>query len=271
MRCLYQTLAHPRGGYISTKLFIPREVWRVKGVKIKALDDKTGQCDVLTAALLKLAKVDTLDADAVLEELQSFDTILDTVRVNLVKKLGSDVGVTGTVAAMKISSAGEDQDASGSKSGSSVKTLASSWRKLRSKSSAAALNPPIPRKNSGTDDNIMPTLPMTSKSAVTTTRSHRAQRHPPPTPTGMPHIPPQNAAYMSSLARLFDAVQVLDSIARQVEDPGLKATNKTQVGLELSIRGAAEFFSFYVVRFALADIAVFLDKYLKRNSEWVTV
>lgn len=76
---------------------------------------------------------------------------------------------------------------------------------------------------------------------------------------------------MSSLARLFDAVQVLDSIARQVEDPGLKATNKTQVGLELSIRGAAEFFSFYVIRFAMADIGVFLDKYLKRNSEWVMV
>lgn len=74
---------------------------------------------------------------------------------------------------------------------------------------------------------------------------------------------------MSSLARLFDAVQVLDSIARQVEDPGLKATSPSHVGLELSIRGAAEFFSFYILRFVLADIGVMLDKYLKRNSEWI--
>ncbi|KAK5942721.1 hypothetical protein PMZ80_005287 [Knufia obscura] len=271
MRCLYQTLAHPKGGYISTKLFIPRDIWRVKGVKIKAMDEKAGQCDVLTAALLKLAKVDTLDADAVLEELQSFDTIIDQVRQNLTKKLGSDVGLTGSVAAMKNSPAAEDQDATGLKNSSSVKSIASSWRKLRSKSSTAALPSTIARKNSNPTEETMASLPMTSNSNISTSRSYKAQRHPPPTPTGLPHIPPQHAAFMSSLARLFDAVQVLDSIARQVEDPGLKATNKTQVGLELSIRGAAEFFSFYVIRFAMADIGVFLDKYLKRNSEWVMV
>ena len=268
MRCLYQTLAHPKGGYISTKLFIPRDIWRVKGIKIKAMDDKAGQCDVLTAALLKLAKVDTLDADAVLEELQSFDSIIDTVRQNLTKKLGSDVGLTGGVAAIKNSPAADDQDTTSAKS-SSVKSLASSWRKLRSKSSSTTLPAAIARKNNNPTEDTMPSLPMTTDSNVSTSRSYKTQRHPPPTPTGMPHIPAQHAAYMSSLARLFDAVQVLDSIARQVVDPGLKATNKTQVGLELSIRGAAEFFSFYVIRFALADIGLFLDKYLKRNSEWV--
>lgn len=273
MRCLYQTLAHPRGGYLSTKLFVPRDIWRVKGVKIKAMDDKIGQCDVLTAALLKLAKVDTLDADAVLEELQSFDNIIDQVRQNLAKKLGSDVGLTGsTMTAMKHPPAGEDQDAPASKSATSMKSLASSWKKLRSKSSSTALNPPVPRKDSGSGPDLqLASLPMTSNGAVTTSRSYKQQRHPPPTPTGMPHIPVQHAHYMSSLARLFDAVQVLDSIARQVEDPGLKATNKTQVGLELSIRGAAEFFSFFIIRFALADIGVFMDKYLKKNSEWVTI
>ncbi|KAK5092263.1 hypothetical protein LTR70_001928 [Exophiala xenobiotica] len=269
MRCLYQTLAHPKGGYISTKLFVPRDIWRVKGVKIKAIDEKAGQCDVLTAALLKLAKVDTLDADAVLEELQSFDSIIDAVRLNLTKKLGSDVGLTGSVAAIKNSPAGEEQDAGAAKASSSVKSFTSSWRKLRSKSSSTTLPATTARKNGNPTEETMASLPMTSTTNVTTSRSYKTQRHPPPTPTGMPHIPPQHAAYMSSLARLFDAVQVLDSIARQVEDPGLKATSKTQVGLELSIRGAAEFFSFYVIRFAMADIATFLDKYLKRNSEWV--
>jgi hypothetical protein len=39
MRCFYQTIVHPRGGYLSTKLFVPRDVWRVKGVKLKNIDD----------------------------------------------------------------------------------------------------------------------------------------------------------------------------------------------------------------------------------------
>ena len=267
MRCLYQTLAHPKGGYISQKLFIPRDIWRVRGVKLKVLDDKIGQCDVLTAALLKLAKVDTLDADAVLEELSSLDVIIDNVKQALTKKLGSDVGITGQVTAMKNSPAGEEPETA-SKS-SSVKSFASSWRKLRSKSSAAVLTPATSSRKDASSEVIMASLPMTGSSGVSTSRSYRGSRLPPPTPTSMPQIPILNANYMSSLARLFDAVQVLDSIARQVEDPGLRATSKTQVGLELSMRGAAEFFSFFIIRFAMADITIMLEKYLKRNGEWV--
>jgi hypothetical protein len=91
--------------------------------------------------------------------------------------------------------------------------------------------------------------------------------------------------YMSSLARLFDAAQAIgelisagkqialltnvDQIARQVEDPGLRHADKTQVGLELCTRHAAEFFGFYVCRFVLSDLGLLLDKYLKRGSEWV--
>jgi hypothetical protein len=41
------------------------------------------------------------------------------------------------------------------------------------------------------------------------------------------------------------------------------------VGLELSIRHAAEFFCFYVCRFVLADLGTLLDKFVKRGTEWV--
>jgi hypothetical protein len=60
-----------------------------------------------------------------------------------------------------------------------------------------------------------------------------------------------------------------DQIARQVEDPGLKLSSPTHVGLELSIRHAAEFFAFYVCRFVLADINLLMEKYVKRGTEWV--
>jgi hypothetical protein len=37
----------------------------------------------------------------------------------------------------------------------------------------------------------------------------------------------------------------------------------------LSTRNAAEFFGFYVCRFALNDVGLMLDKFIKRGSEWV--
>lgn len=61
----------------------------------------------------------------------------------------------------------------------------------------------------------------------------------------------------------------VDPIARQVEDPGLRQSSQTHVGLELSTRHAAEFFGFYICRFVLTDVGIMLDKYIKRGSEWV--
>jgi hypothetical protein len=62
-----------------------------------------------------------------------------------------------------------------------------------------------------------------------------------------------------------------DQIVRQVEDPGLKHSSPTHVGLELSARHAAEFFGFYICRFVLTDLTMMLDKFIKRGSEWVLV
>lgn len=271
MRCLYQTLAHPRGGYVTQKLFIPRDIWRVRNVKMKALDDKVAQCDLLTAALLKLAKVDTFDADAVLEELQSFELVLDQVRTTLQKKLGNDVGFSGSSNLFKAST--EDQEASSGKTNNTTaKTLASSWRKLRSKSSAPAMGNQSGQKEKDLSASglTMSSLPMTPSSSVQSSRSHMNRKvAPPPTPSQMPNVQPIHAVYMSSLARLFDAAQVLDGIARQVEDPGLKCSSKTQVGLELGVKNAAEFFAFFVIRFVMADLTLMVDKFLKRGTEWV--
>lgn len=267
MRCLYQTLAHPNGGFLTTKLFIPRDIWRVRGVKLKALDDKVAQCDLLTAALLKLAKVDTFDANAVLHELQSFETVLDQARSTLQKKLGNDVGFSSSSSLFK--SAGEDVDVSKT-TNAAAKSIASSWRKLRSKSSAPAMGYQNGQKDGSTLGPTMTTLPMTSSSSVPSSRSHLNRKIvPPPTPTQLTNYQAIHTGYMSSLARLFDAAQILDGIARQVEDPGLKCNDSTQVGLELGVKNAAEFFAFFVIRFVMSDLTTLLDKFLKRGSEWV--
>ncbi|KAI1463938.1 uncharacterized protein F4812DRAFT_453276 [Daldinia caldariorum] len=274
MRALYQTLAHPRGGYISTRLFIPRDAWKVKGVKLRALEDKIAQCDFLTAALLKLARVDSNDADAVLEEMQSFENILETVQAILTRKLGNEVGTQGMTPFRedKETEVAPSVPRSASVSG---KGGAFSWRRLRNKGSAANMtNAYGGKSNSGGSggpglnerdipssigSGSIPSLPLTAHPS-----SRPAKRDPASVNFDGPY-----GNYMASLARLFDAAQTVDQIARQVEDPGLRHADKTQVGLELCTRHAAEFFGFYICRFVLADLAMLLDKFVKRGSEWV--
>lgn len=203
MRCLYQTMAHPRGGYISTRLFVPRDVWRVKNVKIKNVEDKVAQCEVLTTALLSLAKVDNCDADAVLDEMQRLESVIEQVRTTLQKKLGSEVGVPGSAALFKASPATDEAnnnvETQLAKSNTN-KSYLSSWKKLRSKSSGAGLTNSFQASKEASKDTLsMSSLPMT------------------PTPTSRPpkrniaqlQLTGPNANYMGALARLCDAVQVL--------------------------------------------------------------
>ncbi|KAI1770691.1 hypothetical protein F4818DRAFT_450312 [Hypoxylon cercidicola] len=272
MRALYQTLAHPRGGYISNRLFVPRDAWKVKGVKLRALEDKISQCDLLTAALLKLARVDSNDADAVLEEMQSFENILEMVQATLTRKLGNEVGTQGMGAFR------DDRDTepappvprSASVSG---KGGAFSWRRLRSKGSAVNMtNAYGGKSNSGGSNgpgaqdrdvvssvSSLPSLPMTANPS-----NKPAKRDVTSVNFDGPY-----GNYTASLARLFDAAQTVDQIARQVDDPGLRHADKTQVGLELCTRHAAEFFGFFICRFVLTDLSLLLDKFVKRGSEWV--
>ncbi|KAL2811168.1 hypothetical protein BJX63DRAFT_286991 [Aspergillus granulosus] len=263
MRCIYQTIAHPRGGYLSTKLFVPRDVWRVKNVKIKAIEEKISNCDLLTAALLKLAKVDTYDADAVLEEMQTFESVLDQVQISLSKKMGSEVGVQGAMPLFKAAQTLDDAttiDALPSRASNGPgKSYLSSWRKLRSKNSGFGAAPLAAPKEATKDHLTISSLPMTSVLNNQPTKRNFTQLQ----------FNGPNANYMSALARLCDAAQVLDQIAQQVEDPGLRHSSQTLVGLELSTRHAAEFFGFYICRFALSDIGMMLDKFIKRGSEWV--
>jgi hypothetical protein len=211
MRCFYQTIVHNRGGYLSTKLFIPRDVWRVRGVKIKGMDEKISACDLLTAALLKLAKVDTDDADAVLEEMQALENILDQVQASLSKKLGNEVGVQGSQSMFK-EAANDNMDSAGPKSATSSSKSYLSWKRLRPKNSSAGLTSSYSTKENSKEGFSMSTLPMASApiGRVPKRSVENAQ-------FGGP-----NAHYLSSLARLFDAAQVLGKpIANSIHPRGL--------------------------------------------------
>lgn len=203
MRCLYQTLVHPRGGYLSSKLFVPRDAWRVKGVKLKNVEDKIANCDFLTAALLKLSRVDTCDADAMLEEMQSMEGVLEQTQASLSRKLGNEVGVQSTGNLFKDASAGIDGDTSSSlpRSASVSGKSSFSWRRLRSKNSAAALS--TQSRGVATDPNKdaqgLTTLPMTAQPTSKPAKRDMSQVQ----------FTGPNAHYMGSLARLFNAAQVI--------------------------------------------------------------
>ncbi|KKF95990.1 MIT (microtubule interacting and transport) domain protein [Ceratocystis platani] len=290
MRCLYQTLCHPCGGFVSNKLFVPRDAWKVKGVKLKNLDDKIAACDMLIVALERLSRVDTNDADLVLEEMQSLEIVLDQLTPQLARKLGGEVGVQTPGILFRESSASTEADQNSAvprstsvsgKSGSSF-----SWRRLRSKTSQAGLTSQYTSGGS-VSANTRNNDSFTAYGSGTGGSGGMSKRDTPPAAEMLPMTmnpmakPPRrdvrnvqfggpNAAYMETLARLFDAAQTVDQIARQVEDPGLKHADKTQVGLELCTRHAAEFFAFYIVRFVMADLAHLLDKFIKRGTEWAT-
>lgn len=211
LRSVYQTIAHPRGGYVTTRLFVPRDIWRVKNIKLKYVEEKVSSCDLLTAALLKLGKVDTYNADAVLEEMQFLDGIMDQVQLNLSKKLGSDVGVHGAVSTFKgmsvVDDSASNSEALTAKSSStSGKSYLSSWRKLRPKNSSgpalgATSHYGLPRD--GQKDSLtIKSLPMT---AVPNPRFPRRD-------VSQVQCMGTNPSYMGALARLCDAAQILGII-----------------------------------------------------------
>ncbi|KAJ5674877.1 uncharacterized protein N7477_004811 [Penicillium maclennaniae] len=264
MRCLYQTLAHPHGGYLSAKLFVPRDAWRVKNIKIKCLEDKVSNCDLLTAALLKLARVDTYDADAVLEEMQSLESVLDQVQTALSKKLGHEVGVHTSMPLFRsnpLSDDGAHPDPPPSRtSGTSNKSYLPTWKRLRAKTSGNSATPSATpsARESNKDSFLSNSLPMA----------------PGPTPHAKRNVTQlefsgPSANYMGALARLFDAAQIKSLSKSKILDSNIHPP-PTLVS-ELSTRHAAEFFGFYVCRFALADLGMMLDKYIKRGSEHVLI
>lgn len=224
MRAISSTLTHPTGGFVTTRLFVPKDVWSTRGVKLKSIEDKIANCDLLTAALGKLAGVDTYDADAVADELQSFEEVMERVQTALAKKLGSDVGIHGLAGLFKdaaMSSAASSNTANNNDTQSTTtgaektkskesKGYLNSLRKLRSKSSGAPLSSTttgggggVLHKHAEKDVPNMASVPMTS--FVPVERRGGAKKD----AVRNAVFEGPNREYMASLARLCEGAQVL--------------------------------------------------------------
>jgi hypothetical protein len=239
MRAIASTLVGVKGGFLTTKLFVPREVWQTKGVKLKSVEEKIANCDLLTAALGRLSGVDTYDADALMEELQNFEEVMERVQSSFVKRLGSDVGISGLAGIFKDaagatstapSSQNMDTHTPGAEKTKSKesKGYLNSWRKLRSKSSGAPVTSGQTNRahvNKTAEKEalpLMPSVPMTSYVPV----ERRGQRKDARNLT----FDGPNREYMGSLARLFESVQVLGKSSISLKEDPLQPTSSLSVG-----------------------------------------
>ncbi|KAF3907650.1 hypothetical protein AA313_de0205984 [Arthrobotrys entomopaga] len=146
MRSLNNAISNPHGGYLSKKLFIPREMWLMKGVKLKCIEEKIVASENLILALNKLALVDRSDSELLLKELQDLESVMTRTEAILAKKLGSDVGASGASAMFKGQDGDGDTMGNGIDSGVGMKGSSGSsggrsyWKKLRSKNTSSIIS-----------------------------------------------------------------------------------------------------------------------------------
>ncbi|KAJ6261105.1 hypothetical protein Dda_3770 [Drechslerella dactyloides] len=240
MRNLNNTISNPHGGYLSTKLFVPREIWLMRGVKLRCVDEKVAASDNLTMALKKLSLVDKSDADLLLKELQELEAVMAKTEALLSKKLGSDVGASGASAMFKGTDVDGDSMGNGFDSSTNMKVSGSSsggksyWKKLRSKNTSSIIS-------SSSSYNALPS----ARSLESYAENGAA--------AGFTGVEAENgeffgfggfagpfAGYMYALSKLFDAAQILDQLAVHIESHNIHI--KTQIGLDLSLNRASEFF-----------------------------
>ena len=246
MRALLQTLTHPKGGFVTTRLFVPREAWHTRGVKLRSVEDKIASCDVLTAALARLAAIDLNDIEATADELQGLEEVMERAQAALAKKLGGDVGVgAGNMAGLFKDAPWSSAAASGPTSGAGSRGSAATslsdatpgaektrskegkgylnpWRKLRNKSSATPLS-------GGGGGGIGGTTTAAATTAASTAARHQGDQvlHLASVPmtsfvpvelrgqhrreAATRPAPPEgpHREYMAALARLLEATQVL--------------------------------------------------------------
>ena len=82
------------------------------------------------------------------------------------------------------------------------------------------------------------------------------------------------ATYVQGLAKLFSQAQVLDEHTKAVSSQSLSplyAAFPADVRnvLEIKLRRSSEFFAKVVLTFVIRDMALLLDKYVKKCEKWL--
>ncbi|QSL66201.1 hypothetical protein MERGE_000576 [Pneumocystis wakefieldiae] len=79
------------GSYITPRLFIPKDIWYVKNVKLKGEEEKIKVCESLIFTLNKIKSLKQDDLQSLIKELAYLDNMVDIFRFWLLKKFGTEV------------------------------------------------------------------------------------------------------------------------------------------------------------------------------------
>ncbi|KTW28113.1 hypothetical protein T552_01974 [Pneumocystis carinii B80] len=79
------------GSYITPQLFIPKDIWYVKNVKLKGEEEKIKVCESLIFTLNKIKSLKKDDLQSLIKELVYLDNMVDIFRFWLLKKFGTEV------------------------------------------------------------------------------------------------------------------------------------------------------------------------------------
>lgn len=82
------------------------------------------------------------------------------------------------------------------------------------------------------------------------------------------------AVYVQGLSKLFNQAQILDEHTKAVTSQPVAALYAAfppdlRTALEVKLRRSSEFFAKVVLTFVIRDMALLLDKYVKKCEKWL--
>ena len=82
------------------------------------------------------------------------------------------------------------------------------------------------------------------------------------------------ALYVQGLSKLFNQAQILDEHTKAVSSTPIAPLYASfpvdiRAAIEMKLKHASEFFATVVLRFVIQDMALLLDKYVKKCEKWL--
>lgn len=271
-------LSMERGSFVTRRLYVDRDVWLQSGARLHALDTKARSAEMLTTPLenVSAAGAFLLNADVgnwpasgtlaihtagFLRRLDELETVMNEVRVMLAKKLGHVDSIATSTTVSSGVGGGQQSTSSPSQGNSPAGTTPSAGNGKGEGYSGGT----VKRSNMNTLNSLSSKLQRSLNHMV----AHNSKGHGADPPL----------SYVDRLSKLFRHAQVIADHLRALT--GVNASNagtmtssrgyatltedvRTQI--EQRLRRASEFLANVVLRFVLRDLAILLDKSLKRTA-----